>query len=193
MKKLTLIILISLLAIGLLPVAANATEQADYDAVRRMLTAPDNQVFDMWDQDSLVEVLIEIIENDPVDAPYHDRVINSALVVLGSTNVPEAVPVLIDNVDEYTNPCLYWLGTYAEPEAVDTIVGFLGDEDASVRCEAATALSTIPVELNVAGTEVDEELMTSIEAAVEGLGFRLEVESDTSVIDALNEALEHLS
>ena len=193
MKKLTLIIMISIFTFGMPPAAANAALQADHDSVRRMLTAPDNQYFDLWDQDSLVEVLIEIIANDPVDAEYHERVVSSALKVLGSTNVPEAVPVLIENIDDYTTPCLYWLGTYAAPDAVNTIVEVLDDGDESVRCEAATALGMIPIMENVSGIEVDEEFMTSIDLAKNALSAQLEVETDTDVIAALNTALEHLS
>ena len=192
MKKLTLIILISIFTIGMLPAAANATLQADHDSVRRMLTIPDNQNFDAWDQDSLVDVLIEIIANDPVDAMYHERVVSSALKVLGSTNVPEAVPVLIENIDTYTTACLYWLGTYGEPDAVNTIVEFLDNDDESVSCEAAAALGTIPIAENMSGIEVDEEFMTSISLAIIVLETRLDVETDPDVVIALNKALEHL-
>jgi len=195
MNKIAISLLISLAILGLFPVMTPAEMTADYDSVRLMLTAPDNQRFDQWDRDSLVVVLIDIVTNDPEDAMYHDRVVSSALKVLGSMNVPEAIPLLIDNLDTYTTTCLFWLGTYADPDAVSAIVGYLGDDDPSVRYEAAAALGTIPLVEPAPGVEVeiDEELASQIELAVEALNARLEVETDTAVVEALTVALEHLS
>jgi len=193
MKRMPFIILISIFIFGLLPVVVSAEIEADHESVRRMLTAPDNQFFDMWETDSLIEVLVDIISNDPADAPYHERVVSSALKVLGSMNVPEAVPLLIDNLDEYTTICLYWLGTYAEPDTISAIVEYLDDESPSVRCEAATALGTVPVSESTSGTVEDEKVSDQISIALEAINGQLEVETDTDVIDALTSALEHLS
>jgi len=195
MNRIAISLLISLVILGLFPAATPAEMTADYDSVRLMLTAPDNQRFDHWDQESLIKVLVDIVTNDPEDAMYHDRVVSGALKVLGSMNVPEAIPLLINNLDTYTTTCLFWLGTYADPDAVSAIVGYLGDDDPSVRYEAAAALGTIPIVETAPGVEVDvdEELISEIELAVDALNARLEVETDTAVVEALTGALEHLS
>src|SRR3989304_3777211 len=107
MNKMAIGLLISLAILGLFPVMTPAEMTADYDSVRLMLTAPDNQRFDQWDQESLVVVLIDIVTNDPEDAVYHDRVCPSALKVVGWMNVPEAILLLIDKLDTYTTTCLF--------------------------------------------------------------------------------------
>jgi HEAT repeat protein len=168
---------------------AHATIEVDIQSVRLMLTAPDNQDFSIFETESLVDALVEIIENDPPDADYHERVVASALIVLGDMHLPETVDVFIGNLDEYTTTCLYWLGTFASAEAVEAITGYLDDDDPSVRYEAASALATVPMPET---DSEDENLAGALTGASEVIRTRLEVEEDGSVREALTEALEHI-
>jgi HEAT repeat protein len=186
-------LLIALMILAIAPAQLYAGT-VDTSEVRQMLTAFDNQDFSIFEEDGLIDSLIEIIETDPVDAPYHDRVIRGALSVLGELQVPEAVDILIGHLDAYPTTCLYWLGTYATPESIEAIGSYLDNEDASVRYEAANALGTIP--LDDIGVEVenpDEELITSIDNVLAIINDRLQIEDDSDVADALNAAMEHLS
>jgi HEAT repeat protein len=176
------------------PIAQVSAVPTDVNSVRQMLTAFDNQDFTIFDQDQLVESLIEIIENDPADAPYHDRVVGGALAVLGELRAEGAVDLLIEHLDSYTTTCLYWLGTYATSESILAIVEYLGSDDPSVRYEAAAALSTIPLDGLTPGTvEIEEDLLDAVNEAVEMINSRLEVEEDPSVVEALTLALEQIS
>lgn len=198
MRRIYLIILtIIILTVPILQVSAVPT---DVNSVRRMLTAFDNQDFTIFDEEQLVESLIEIIENDPADAPFHDRVVGGALVVLAELRAEGAVDLLIEHLDSYTTTCLYWLGTYATPESINAIVEYLGSDDPSVRYEAATALGTIsldgltPVDgLTPEIMEIEEDLLDALNEAVGAINSRLEIEDDEAVLTALTLALEHIS
>lgn len=192
MRRIYLIILtIIILTVPILQVSAVPT---DVNSVRRMLTAFDNQDFTIFDEEQLVESLIEIIENDPADAPFHDRVVGGALVVLAELRAEGAVDLLIEHLDSYTTTCLYWLGTYATPESINAIVEYLGSDDPSVRYEAATALGTIPLDgLTPGAVDVEEDLLDALNEAVGAINSRLEIEDDEAVITALTLALEHIS
>ncbi len=192
MRRIYLIILtIIILTVPILQVSAVPT---DVNSVRRMLTAFDNQDFTIFDEEPLLESLIEIIENDPADAPYHGRVVGGALAVLGEMHADEAEDLLIEHLDSYTTTCLYWLGTYATPESIDAIVEYLGSDDPSVRYEAANALGTIPLDgLTMETVGVEEDLHDALNEAIGTINSRLEIEEDESVVTALTLALEHIS
>jgi len=191
MRRLSLFILTAMLIIPAFETVAHATIEADIQSVRQMLTAPDNQDFSIFETESLIDALIEVIENDPPDADYHERVVASALIVLGDMHLPETVDVFIGKLDEYTTTCLYWLGTFASADAVDAITGYLDDDDPSVRYEAASALVTTPV-IETDSENDNEELREALTTASEVIRTRLEIEDDDSVREALLEALEHI-
>ncbi len=180
MRKLILLFLIATFAMALFPPSAIATISTTVETVRRMCTAPDNQDFSIFDQELLPGVLIEIIENDPEDAEYHDRVVSSALKVLGGLHVPEAVDVLVGKIDEYPYPCLHWLGTYTTVESIAAIIEYLDDEDASLRYEAADALVRLP-RLD----EYDEDLQSVLIEARDRIAEQMQIEDDEAVLGML--------
>lgn len=184
---------IAFLIFSLIPgnAIAGTTDTAD---VRFMLTAFDNQDFSIFEEGSLIESLVEIIETDPIDAPHHDRVIRGALAVLGELHAPEAVDLLIENLDIHTTTCLYWLGTYAEMASIEAIVEYLDDEDASVRYEAAAALGTVPFsDIDISVIDTGDGILKTVDEALDKIESQLAVEDDGDVILALIEAREHLS
>ena len=187
MRRISLLILLSISTMLSAATVTSAQIEADYNSVRLMLTAPDNQDFSMFEQESLASILIEIIENDPEDARYHDRVVSSALVVLGGLHVPEAVDVLIGQLDNYTTTCVYWLGTYATADAVAAITGYLDSDDPSVRYEAAAALAGLP-EIDLEDADLVEQLTDTAEV----LRARVDIEEDSSVVEAVTEALDRI-
>jgi hypothetical protein len=188
MKSTSFILSITLILILGVSVA-RAEIVTDLVSVRLMCTATDNVDFSGFDQSLLPGIFIAIIENDPVDARYHQRVVSCALKSLAKMHVPEAVPVLIESALEYTTTCLYWLGTYADASAVDTIVEYLDSEDPSVRYEAASALASLPEPDDNSG----DEYIASLVRASDALEARVDVENDTSVTDAIREAEGHLN
>ncbi|MCX6647319.1 MAG: HEAT repeat domain-containing protein [bacterium] len=194
--RLKYIFLIAIFIVFAAPSIAMA-QPADVTGVRQMLTAFDNQDFSIFDEESLITSLVEIIVNDPVDAEYHDRVVRGALAVLGELHAPEAIGLLIDNLDTHTTTCLYWLGTYATTDSIEAIAEYLGNEDPSVRYEAASALGTIPLDefsTGVSGeVNVPVEITDAVKAVMELINSRLDVEDDTDVIAALTVAKDHLS
>jgi HEAT repeat protein len=189
MRRFIQIQIAMLVLIPVLATAVWASIPADYDTVRLMLTAPDNLDLSMFDQESLIPVLVDIALNDDPEAAYHDPVVTSALKWLGSMHVPEAVEPLIGNLSEYPTTCVYWLGTYASADAVNAIVPMLDSDDASVRYEAAVALSTLPV-----GDPEDEAWMESLTDALERVtSMTASVQTDQDFTSALSDAAGHLS
>ena len=168
---------------------ASSSPVTNPEIVRLMCMAPDNQDFSVFDPRELPTILIYLIENDPEDAPLHERVVESALKALGATALPEAMPVLIEKMPEYPTTCIYWLATYAKPEAVNALVGSLDDEDASVRYEAADALGRVPApDKDVPDREYVESLIDALTAVAERAG----VEEDDDVKTAIEAATLHL-
>ena len=191
MRQIFPIVIIIIATVIFLAFAAGgafAATQPDVENVRRMLTAPDNQDLSVFDQDALVDVLVQIIENDPEEAEYHDRVVTCALKALGSMHAPQGVDLLVANLDKYPTTCLYWLGTYADVRAVDAITSRLEDEDPSVRYEAADALSRIPAPSKT----TTREYASIIDAALSLVAFMAPDEEDKSVAEALWKATTHL-
>ncbi len=188
MQRTTIAILISILLLPAMAATAYAAVPADTDTVRLMLTAPDNQDFSMFEEESLIAALIDIIRNDRESAVYHERVVTSALAVLGELHPPEAVDVLIGKLDEYPTTCLYWLGTYASADGLAAMIPYLSDEDASARCEAAVAIGNVPD-----GDPEDDEWAGQLVAATQAMIERLHVEEDEAVQDAIRAALAHIA
>jgi HEAT repeat protein len=153
-----------------------------------MCSAPDRQDFTVFDQEALPGILIEIILHDPPDAEYHERVVVSAIKALGAMHVDAAVPVLIEKSSEYPTTCIYWLADYAHPDAVDTITGFLDNDDPSVRYEAADALGRLKAPDESTGDEYIFSLTDALMAAVN----RKKIEVDPDVLDAFDAAILHL-
>jgi len=187
MKRLTITLTIFLVLLGAMP--ASADVPTDWISVRQMLTAPDNQDFSIFDQELLPDVLIDIIENDPEEAEYHEWVMSSALRQIGKLRVERSVELLVSHIADYSEICIYWLGTYTGPESIDALVGYLADESASLRYESAYSLSTLPDPED----EVPDGLMNSLNNAVLMVSERLGVEDDLDVVDALNDAITRLS
>jgi len=192
MKKIFIILASIVVLAGLLPSMAMAVP-TDYDTVRRFLTSVDFQDYSEFDQDLLPGILIDIIENDPEDAEYHERVLESALVVLGQLHVDEAIDVLIDNLEGNTTTCLYWLGTFASPDAVNAIVPWIENDDASIRYEAVSALSTLPAMDEDAEEEAVEEYEEAVMAALEAIYNAMSDEEDEDVRSIMSEALVSIS
>jgi len=183
-----IIISATIIFLAFAAVGAFAATQPDVENVRRMLTAPDNQDLSVFDQDALVDVLVQIIENDPEEAEYHDRVVTCALKALGSMHAPQAVDLLVANLDKYPTTCLYWLGTYADVRAVDAMTSRLEDEDPSVRYEAASALASIPFDESCTGDSWRDVLYAAYTKLVE----TKQLEEDEDVSEALSSAIDNL-
>jgi hypothetical protein len=176
-----------LLLITAIP-AFGGTVKTDIESVRRMFIAPEKQDFSVFDQTLLPGILIQIIEKDPGSSDTHDLVAISAIKALAAMKIPEAVPVLIKQADNYTTTCIYWLATYADPSAVNTIASYLDDKDPSVRYEAASALGRIPAPSDKTG----KEYLQSLEDALGAAAARVSEEDDNSVLDALWNAVTYL-
>ena len=187
MTRLTIVLLTAIAL--LLPIAAvQAVSDTSIYTVRQMCSAPDRQDFTVFDQEALPGILTEIILHDPPDAEYHERVVVSAIKALGAMHVDSAVPVLIEKSDEYPTTCIYWLADYADPDAVDTITGFLDNDDPSVRYEAVDALGR----LKDPDETTSDEYIFSLSDALMAAANRKKIEVDTDVLDALDAAILHL-
>jgi len=181
--------LIGIILTLIVAMGASASPVTNPEIVRLMCTATDNQDFSIFNPAELPAILIDLIRNDPPDAPLHERVVQSALKALGTMHVAEAVPVLIEKIPEYSTICIFWLGTFADPAAVNALVGSLDDEDASVRCEAADALGRVPAPDKDAP---DRDYVQSLIDALTAVAERVGIEEDDDVKKALETATLHL-
>ncbi len=132
--------------IPVLPVSANVPDNCDLPDstladIRQMLTAEDNAIFfEIWTYDEIFCACVDIYYNDPEDADFHDRVMNGAIVLLGRTEDPHAVPVLIDAIETHGPQALYALGNFRTVESINALVEHISDEDGSNRENAAEGL-----------------------------------------------------
>ncbi|HDS29851.1 MAG TPA: HEAT repeat domain-containing protein [Firmicutes bacterium] len=108
--------------------------------IRLMLTAEDNQLFDLWTNEEVFCACAIIYYTDPPDADFHDRVMNSAVIRIGKTGDPRAVAVLIDAIETHPHQALYALGDYRTPEALRALTTRVSDPDGSIRENAAEGL-----------------------------------------------------
>jgi len=189
MRLMTLLLVTAFIILPMLPMTARAGIPADIDTVRLMLTAPDNQDLSIFEPESLIIALVDIALNDSVNAAYHESVVRSALVHLGKMHAPEAVDVLILRLDGHTTTCIYWLGTYAVPEAVEAIVPYLESDDASVRHEAATALGSLPEISDDASEDEIAAWNEILDMALAALSGAIDSETDPDVRSAIIDAI----
>jgi hypothetical protein len=135
-----------LLTISIQPVRSQVPEGCDVSAgvkadIRQMLTAEDNGVFwGIWSDNDIVCACIDIYYNDPEDAFLHDRVVAGAVVLLGQSGDPRAVPVLIDAIETHPAQALYNLGNFSTVEALNALAANVGNDDVEARDNCAEGL-----------------------------------------------------
>jgi hypothetical protein len=172
-------------------VPSDCTVSADTVArIRQMLTAPDNAVFfDLWSTQDIACACIEIYYNDPVDDRFHSQVVRGALVNLGKSADPRAVPVLIDAIDTNGPQALYWLGNFPTVEALDALAANITNEDDESRENAAEGLRHM---VSPPAGEIPDGWTASIKAAIKGIDAWLPKEKEPTFRDYFNDARKHL-
>ena len=169
-------------------VRAAADSQISSDklaAIRQMLTAPDNGVFfELWSVDDIVQACIELYYNDPPTAEYHNRVVNGAVILLGETGDPRAVPVLIDAINTHGPQALYALGNFPTVEALNALVDNVRNDDPSNRENAAEGLRR----MQAPSDGIPDGWVQALENAVEKVGEWVPLEPDASLIDYFADA-----
>jgi HEAT repeat protein len=141
-------LLFSILALGILslPVFAQVPSDCDVSAgvkadIRQMFTAEDNGMFwEIWSHDDIVCTCIDLFYNDPADAFLHERVVAGAVALLGQSEDPRAVPILIDAIDTYPSQALYNLGNFSTVEALNALTANVRNEDVEARDNCAEGL-----------------------------------------------------
>jgi HEAT repeat protein len=143
-----------------------------------MLSAPDNQVFfDLWSVDEITCACIELYYNDPPTADFHNHVIRGAVVLLGETGDPRAVPVLIDAIDTHGPQALYALGNYSTVEALNALVDNIRNDDPSNRENAAEGLRR----MQAPSDGIPDGWVQALETAADKVGEWMAIEPDSSL------------
>jgi len=134
--------------------------------VRLYLTAEDNvPFFDIFTVDEITCACIDLYRNDPVDAPFHDRVIAGAVVLLGQTGDPRAVPTMIDAIETHPSQALYNLGNFSTVDSLNTLVANIRNLDDESRESAAEGLRQLKVPV-----EIEDGWVTALENAIAEVG-----------------------
>jgi hypothetical protein len=199
-KKMYRPLTISAFALGLFIImATSAIAQVPSDCnvsantvarIRQMLTAPDNAVFfDLWSTQDIACACIELYYNDPADAMFHYQVIRGALVNLGKTADPRAVPVLIDAIDTYGPQALYALGNFPTVEALDALAANITNKDDESRENAAEGLRHM---VPPPAGNIPDGWTASIKAAIKAVDAWLPKEKEPTFRDYFNDARKHL-
>lgn len=156
--------------------------------IRQMLTAPDNGIFfDIWTREEIACACIHLYYNDPPDANYHDRVIAGAVVLLGKTEDPRAVPVLIDAIDTHGPQALYALGNFPTVEALLALKEYIGDEDPELRDNAAEGLRRMP-----APGKIPTGWKDALKSAINEIESWLPNEDEPTLREYFQDALKNL-
>jgi hypothetical protein len=161
--------------------------------IRQMLTAEDNGLFfEIWSNEDIACACIELYYNDPPDAFLHDRVITGAVVLLGMTGDPRAVPVLIDAIDTHPPQALYNLGNFPTVNALNALTAHVRDENPEARENAAEGLRMMgaPPE-----GEMEDGWLDALISARDEVGDWMLIEPEADFRDYFIDAytnLEHL-
>lgn len=143
MNRFTLLMITAMLLVSGAAYSQSISGAATGDPVRDirlMLTAPDNGMFEFWSTDEIVNAVIEIYYNDPVDADFHEQVVYGAVVLAGKTGDDRVLDMLIDAIDTHPTAALYALGNFPNVKALNALVGSIRLEDPSARENAAEGL-----------------------------------------------------
>ncbi len=158
--------------------------------IRLLLTAEDNgPFFELWTHEELACAAIDIYYNDPEDAGYHDRVVAGAVVLLGMTEDPRAVPVLIDAIDTHAPQALYALGNFPTVESLHALVSHIQDADVSARENAAEGLRRM---WSPQPDAMPDGWSEALEEAIEEVETWIEEEPEWDVVEYFEDALENL-
>jgi len=160
-------------------------------AIRQMLTAPDNGIFfDIWTREEIACACIELYYDDPQDAPFHDRVIAGAIVLLGKTEDPRAVAVLIDAIDSHGPQALYALGNFPTVEALNALVANVRNDDPESRENAAEGLRHMPAPPDNA---IPDGWVDALKAAIDEVGDWMMIEPEPTFKDYFLDAHYNLT
>jgi len=158
--------------------------------IRQMLTAPDNGVFfEIWTNEEIACACIELYYNDPPDAFLHDRVITGAVVLLGMTGDPRAVPVLIDAIDTHPPQALYNLGSFPTVDALNALRAHVRDENPEARENAAEGLRMMAAPSE---GEIEDGWLDALIAARDEVGEWMLIEPEADFRDYFIDAYTNL-
>ena len=172
-------------------VPSDCTVSSDTVArIRQMLTAPDNATFfDLWSTQDIACACIDIYYNDPPSAMFHNQVVRGAIVLLGQTADPRAVPVLIDAIDTHGPQALYALGNFPTVEALKALTANVRNEDDESRENSAEGLRRMSPPK--AG-EIPDGWSAALKAAIKEVEAWLPKEKEPTFLDYLKDARENL-
>lgn len=147
--------------------------------IRQMLTAEDNGIFwEIWSIDDIVCTCIDLYYNDPADAFLHDRVVAGAIVLLGQSGDPRAVPVLIDAIATHPSQALYNLGNFSTVEALDALTANVRKDDVEARDNCAEALRMMQ---SPEGPIFEDGWVDALERALDEVGDWMLVEPEEDI------------
>lgn len=196
MKRLFYIMLVlMIIPLGFMTTPVVATEDCEVSAdvvegVRLLLTAEDaTGYFDIWAPDEIACACIEIYYNDPEDANYHDRVVTGAVVLLGQTADPRAVPVLIDAIDTHPPQALYNLGNFPTVDALNALTAHIRDENFEARENAAEGLRNMPAPSE---DENEEGWIDALDSAIDEVSDWIPEEPEDDIREYFVDALTNL-
>lgn len=149
--------------------------------IRQMLTAEDNGIFfGIWSDDDIVCTSIELYYHDPEDAYRHESVVMGAVVLLGQTGDPRAVPVLIDAIETHPAQALYNLGNFSTVEALNALTANVRNEDFEARDNCAEGLRRMESPM---GPVYEDGWVEALEAALEEVSGWITEEPELDIRD----------
>jgi len=157
--------------------------------IRQMLTAIDNQIYELWTPDEIACACIEIYYNDPPTADFHEQVVRSAIILLGKTGDKRAVPVLIDAIETHAPQALYALGNFPTVEALEALTANIRNEDPEARENAAEGLRRMPSP----GKEIPEGWTQALKKAINEINEWLKIEDEPTFIEYFRDARANLT
>jgi len=177
------------------PVFADIPDDCDLDTntllgIRQMLTAEDNGDFSYWTPEELACACITLYYADPVDDDFNERVAAGAVVLLGMTEDPRAVPVLIDAIDTHPAQALYNLGNFPTVESLTALTENIRNEDDEARENAAEGLRRMPVPNP---DDVSEEWVEALETAIGEVSDWIPEEPEPWFREYFEEAYDNLT
>lgn len=178
MRKLLVILILAATVMVLAPISVNAEglPVTNVEFIRKLLLQPDND-FSIFDKTELCNAFIYLIEYDD-----NDVVVEHAVASLWVTEDERAIPILIENIENYPLHCLYGLGYFSTPKSCNALLAHIGDDDEFNRRFAAQSLGKLDF-------TVSEEMWELRDDVLNGLTKRLSLETEEWIHPILNKAI----
>jgi len=142
MKKLTILIFLASLIMGLSAMPSSAMSSRAEDFIKACTALDSPWPPRGWERDDLRSAALEVL--DAAESGNYDKwPVDFCLKALGSTQYPEDLPRILAYKDEMLDTVLFSLKGFPDQKAIEFLIKYLSDKEATIRELAVYSLGDI--------------------------------------------------